>query len=158
MIFFRFCLPEVACSSHIGYVGKYRAGQIYHKHTAYASCDRAWVSYSGFVQLVHVGQMVMLSCYKLETGSQRKTVQSHGSDLQLFFSISIHTAQTPRRAVKICYLSFLLLAYGAALEGTQRVMLDGRSGRAQVPKALLSGAQQKDEGSMVVWVQVSQCQ
>lgn len=54
-------------------------------------------------------------------------------------------AQTPRRAVKICFLPLPLLACRAALEGTQKTMLEGKTGRAQ----LLSGNQQQDKEAVV---------
>lgn len=54
-----------------------------------------------------------------------------GSDLQLLSSFDTHTAQTPRRAVKICFLPLLLLlAHTAVPEETQRAMLEGNPGRA----------------------------
>jgi len=81
-----------------------------------------------------------------------------GSDLQLPSSFDTHAAQIPRRAAKICFPPLLLLAYGAAPEGMQRAMLEGRSGRAP----LLSGGEQQDEGAMGTRVMprslpVSQC-
>lgn len=56
---------------HTGYVGKYRVGQIYYKHAGCAACDYPWVSYRGFVELMHVGDMGTLSFRKPETKSQK---------------------------------------------------------------------------------------
>lgn len=116
---------------HTGYVGKYRAGRIYYRHRGCAARDHLWFLYRGFLVLMCVG--IWACCFsKLESKSQKEESERA-------------KAQTPRRAVKICFLPLPLLACRAALEGTQKTMLEGKTGRAQ----LLSGNQQQDKEAVV---------